>query len=499
MPDTLKLIITSKGNLQAKYDDKFQEIEKLITKLIQADKDRGIKTQLVYIDDESSCKSAGITAVNSVTRKSAKQSVDELYKKLTPAYIVLLGSQDVFPFQEIDNPVPFNESEDSDKNIPSDLPYACEAAYGTKISSFTGPTRVVGRIPDIPGVSDVSYLTKVINTLINHKPYDVDKLSEYFSITANVWKQSTRQSLSNIFGNYVKLKDCPPSSKYKDDELKAMVHFFNCHGAPLDSKFYGQLGEDFPAAIDSPDVEGRVTKGTIVAAECCYGAQLHNPADAGTLSMGSTYLQNNAIAFVGATNIAYGPADGQGLADLITQYFIKNVMSGASAGRALLEARQQFVTASGPSLDPYELKTLGQFYLLGDPAVQPIIEEFAKSGEDTIENRRFNLYNKGVILAKGIMASTLVESPPDSKLSSGIKDIIGKHGFTGKEKEYFYEVKSKGKTTSGPGKSSGDSEVSFRTFIKKGKKINDNLNVFEVLVIKEKGKDVLGWRVYHRK
>ncbi|MEY4754896.1 MAG: hypothetical protein RJA44_2571, partial [Pseudomonadota bacterium] len=47
------------------------------------------------------------------------------------------------------------------------------------------------------------------------------------------------------------------------------------------------------------------------------------------------------------------------------------VLAGASLGRAVLEARQQFA-GQRTHLDPFDLKTLVQFYLLGDPSVQPI-------------------------------------------------------------------------------------------------------------------------------
>jgi hypothetical protein len=63
--------------------------------------------------------------------------------------------------------------------------------------------------------------------------------------------------------------------------------------------------------------------------------------------------------------------DANGYADLICQFFLKGVLAGASLGRAMLEARQQFAQAS-PQMDPYSLKTLAQFNLLGDPSLHPV-------------------------------------------------------------------------------------------------------------------------------
>jgi len=50
---------------------------------------------------------------------------------------------------------------------------------------------------------------------------------------------------------------------------------------------------------------------------------------------------------------------------------LKHVLSGASLGRATLEARQQFVERV-TLLDPVDLKTLGQFSLLGDPSIHAV-------------------------------------------------------------------------------------------------------------------------------
>jgi len=47
------------------------------------------------------------------------------------------------------------------------------------------------------------------------------------------------------------------------------------------------------------------------------------------------------------------------------------VLAGASLGRAALEARQRFA-ALYTHLDPTDLKTLAQFYLLGDPSIHPV-------------------------------------------------------------------------------------------------------------------------------
>src|SRR5262249_7732106 len=45
------------------------------------------------------------------------------------------------------------------------------------------------------------------------------------------------------------------------------------------------------------------------------------------------------------------------------------VLRGHSVGRAFLEAQQEFIKSSAPRIDVYELKTIAQFLLLGDPSL----------------------------------------------------------------------------------------------------------------------------------
>ncbi len=197
MKNPVKLVVTSKKALQFKYGKHYAAIPKALGQLRDADKLKELDTKIVYIDDAASARAAGIKAAGSTDMKSCKASIDALYAKHNPAYIVILGAQDIIPFQEISNP-----AEDEDNIVPSDLPYACDAPYGKTIDSFTGPTRVVGRIPDIPGQqSNTHYLETLIRNAINHKSKDADQYRGYFAVTAQVCKKSTEKNLHSMFGN----------------------------------------------------------------------------------------------------------------------------------------------------------------------------------------------------------------------------------------------------------------------------------------------------------
>ena len=469
----LKVLITSKNKLQFKYGKNFLNLEDLFSKLIAADAKKGIETKLIYVDDEASAAKAGVKPIQIINEKNSKKIVDDIAKKLSPAYILLLGADDVIPFQCITNP-----ADDDDLEVESDLPYACDAPYSKTINNFIGRTRVVGRLPDIIGVQkNISYFKTVITNVIKQKPADIGKYSNYFAMSASVWKKSTALTLQTVFNDNKMLVLSPsgmPDTPLTKEKLSPLIHFYNCHGAKIDPGYYGQKGNTYPTAITSPTLVKNITTGTVIAAECCYGAQIYDPSKRNNVhSMASTYLANGAISFLGSTTIAYGPADHNSLADLFTQYFVKSILNGASAGRALLEARQKFLTESGPQLDPYELKTLAQFLLLGDPSVQPVVcdEDVASKTliGGSVENRRLKLISKGMSLDNTLSASVKTNAAPASANKTELDSIIKKASFTGTPQNGVYHVKANGQLT-GLQKKLTDNHIVFRTFIKKKEK-----------------------------
>lgn len=191
-----------------------------------------------------------------------------------------------------------------------------------------------------------------------------------------MWKKSTGLSLRNLFGSDQALETVPDKGPvWPDSSLSHRVHFINCHGSPADPKVYGQRGEEYPVAHQAKSIKGKISAGTVIAAECCYGAQLYDPADSDRQEgICVAYLRAGAYGFLGSSTIAYGPSSGNGQADFLCQYFIDAVLGGGSLGRALLEARQRF-GSNYTHFDPADLKTMVQFYLLGDPSLQPVSPE----------------------------------------------------------------------------------------------------------------------------
>jgi len=396
-----KIILTVESKLRLKYGVNFPVLENLLYQLVISDAAKGLSTAVIYIDSAAAADQFNYPQPVNLTEKTYKDIVDHIYAREEPEYLVLFGAQDVFPFQQLVNQL---NPKDPDKFIDSDLPYACNSAYSTDCNAFTNPTRVVGRIPDEPladgksGNGNVDFVDAVIKHIIYAVPSAAENCSQYLANSAFVWSGSTQTSVRNIFGNAFSLKISPANntSMYLPTEVASLPHFFNLHGALNDSRFFGQQGLSYPSALEPSDLTGLVKKGCFVAAECCYGAWLFDRSY-GT-SIPGAYMEHGASVYMGSSTIAYGPRTGQGLADLITQYFMINILKGESSGRALLSARQKFLSVSGPSLDFHELKTIAQFHILGDPSLQPVAVIDSPDMMNTIEDRRFNLTAKGVQL-----------------------------------------------------------------------------------------------------
>lgn len=395
-----KVIVTNVSALKAKYGKTFPRIDAAVNRLIAEDRKRGMATRLLAIDSAADMRAVGGGAVTKgLDQRQVKAAIDAACASLQPEYLMILGAPDIVPMQELSNPM----RGDGDRVVPSDLPYACAVPYNTNPSAFLGPTRVVGRLPDLMGKGDAGYLVRLLSTAARYRTRPRSDYGEYFGISAEVWKASTGLSLTKLFGASTAMETVPPKGpKWRDSQLERRLHFINCHGGASDPHYYGQPArrEAFPTAHSAKLLNRKIANGTVIAAECCYGAELYDPSDsAGQAGICSTYLYDGAYGFFGSTTVAYGPSEGNGQADLICQYFIEAVLGGASLGRAALEARQRFAAAY-THLDPADLKTVAQFYLLGDPSVHPV----GTVGHALARSKAFSTAFKGAKSSTGTRA-----------------------------------------------------------------------------------------------
>jgi len=371
-----KLLITNNSALSAKYGaGGLQSIQTAIAKLIASDQGRGLQTVYLAVDDAPTMQGANGTPVtNPSDPQQNKAAIDALFHEFAPQYMVILGAVDVIPHQNLQNPAydPAQPDNDPDQIVPSDLPYACAAPYSQNAADFIAPERVLSRLPDVTGSNDPSYLVHLLDLAAVATPLTAADYADCLGVSASVWHKSTALNLTSIFRSASNLQSVPPSTyQWPSSLLSLRSHFFNCHGASNTPQYFGQAGQQYPVAHDAAYITGKLMPGTVASVECCYGAELYDPNQVANAQMGiaNTYMAGGAYGFWGSTTIAYGPATSNANADLICQYFLRQVLNGASLGRAALTARLTFAN-NNTAISPVDLKTLAQFILLGDASLQ---------------------------------------------------------------------------------------------------------------------------------
>lgn len=383
-----KIVVSHADALKAKYGATgLARIREALDRMVAADAKRGFATRVVFIDRANDMRPYRKPAGFPATAREAKAAVDAIYAADRPDYVMLLGAQDVIPFQLLSNPLYAKGGDDDDYRVESDLPYACDAPFGSDPNDFVGPTRVLGRLPDLVAATDPAYLLKLIRIATNAKTRKAAEYRRYFALSAQKWKASSELTVTTVFGDAKSVRTSPEEGPdWASKRLAPRVHFINCHGNKYGTVYNGQPAgrrESFPIAHQAPWLPGKITNGAVLAAECCYGAQLYDPERTeGQEGIACVYLEEGAYGVFGSSTISYGPYASNDSADLICQYFLAAVLHGASLGRAALEARQHFAE-KWSHLNPEHQKTLAQFYLLGDPSVHPV----------AIEARTFNRTN----------------------------------------------------------------------------------------------------------
>jgi hypothetical protein len=508
-----KVIVTNGAALTAKYQAKgVAAIKTALNALVAADKKRGLATVVVNLDDAKAMKKLGAKPVKDRGDcRENKTAIDGLFKKLKPDYLMILGSSDVIPHQDLVNPV-FKAGEDDDEEALGDLPYACDTPYGRDAAQFVGPTRVVGRLPDLTGAKEPSFLLGLLKTAVGVSTRPSSDYAAYFGLSALVWQGSTKLSIDHIFHNTDKLMLAPDKGpNFAKGVVGTRAHFINCHGAPATSEFYGQKGKSFPVSLSTKAIGNKIREGTVVSAECCYGAQLY---DSITLALDmpicQSYLKQGAYGFFGSTTIAYGPADKNGAADLICQFFLASVVGGASIGRAALTARQQFVDGAS-QMDPVDLKTLAQFCLYGDPSVQPVAADGATeapSGKEEEKSfrfqrseRRLKLKQKGDDLQKSKPTASKEQKGvrPAASAKAALANIAREGGLPPSQSFTAFTVKGVNLPKGTQAKMAG---VPSRYYLTVGiPKANKKLDLVKrvAVVAKELDGHIVGYRIYEER
>src|SRR5437016_14624118 len=104
MPHIDKALVTNVAALKAKYGSGLTALSAAIRRHIASDAKRGLTTKLIALDDATRMRRLGGAAVkNAGNPKQNKDPIDAVFTSLTPDYVVLLGSIDIIPHQDLTN------------------------------------------------------------------------------------------------------------------------------------------------------------------------------------------------------------------------------------------------------------------------------------------------------------------------------------------------------------------------------------------------------------
>jgi len=423
---SIKLSVTVKSRLEKKYDtDALNDIKAAVERWKKADADRGIHTVHVEGDnpEDETMKEQGLTAVSDVTPGKIKQTIDDLWKKITPTphYLVLFGCHDIVPMFVVPNPSNLWKDEDFDKNVPTDNPYASSEPFSEDDqNSYLVPDRVIGRIPDMVSAphdtgrnGDPAWF---VDYLDNARKWESKPDSfynkPYIICTDEAKEAGTKCVRKALPTSTLPLLICPPDSDISTparQRLSAPLHMIKCHGNKKDATFWGyeesDESKDEPhAAIPSATLKEYLEPRTVVATMCCYGAQIFSPKDADSWPLASTYLRKGALGYVGSTMMAWVGLDTMSGADWIVSAYLKSVLEGESIGLAFLKSKQDYHRHDGIRgrvIDVEGEKTLIEYILLGDPSIHPVSSSESSVGALAVQERQQRRV-AGAMMAAGI-------------------------------------------------------------------------------------------------
>lgn len=289
------------------------------------------------------------------------KGIKRLSSKLSKnaCFVLLFGGDEIVPVPVFANPV-----QNSDKDVPTDLPYSTLSVnQPIENADARSPKIVVGRIPT--GTDTV--MEQLVNVLHNTMQ-SMGNLggNKSFALSANCW-----QELSAYVNQRIGNTDLYVSPGLTIENLdkyyptNSYIHYFNLHGSSHDAYWYGQAGNDLPKAF-SPEAIAKNKVFNIIGVEACYGAYFIGKKKKESILLSSLFTKT--VSFLGSSKIAYGPTSPpMSLADIVIHDYLEQMQEGQPAGLAHLVARENAFN-TGVEKDPYtSLLTLMEFNLYGDP------------------------------------------------------------------------------------------------------------------------------------
>lgn len=397
------VILTTRQGLEQQYGKRptesvIQELKRLAATVSSRP---DWESTLLVVDDEKSMQPLGLSPANPVDPWSIKRILTDFDEVLSHqgemiGAVLIVGGPNVVPFHLLPNPV-----DDVDVEVPSDNPYA------TRDENYFIPEWPVGRLPGGTSRNPQS-LVKAIrqigeqqSSMAHPRPWyrrwwnslqdfiqrQRKQVNASWGYTAAIWRRASL-SVFRPIGEPQALYVSPPvqattdqaSSEETNTFPVARMGYFNLHGLPDSSDWYGQRDPsepadtqanlpDYPVALRPADVVNSGKAPQIVFSEACYGAHIIAKDFEEAISL--KFLVSGSRAVVGSTCTSYGSVSTPLIAaDLLGHAFWKYLQDGLPAGEALRRAKIHLAKEMHRRqgyLDGEDQKTLISFILYGDP------------------------------------------------------------------------------------------------------------------------------------
>lgn len=375
-----KIIVTNKSVMLQKYPDDWELLEhKINHDLVQFDLERGIETVLIYLDDPFEMEDYIVHHHESDAEN--KRAIDYIYNKYSPTFLIILGANDVVPFQWLLNPKYTKASTRVQKYMPSDLPYACDHPYSQRVDDFFAPSRIVSRLPDVEenGELGATVLYHMIYNITHTKPNPETHYRHPWAVCTTQRITPMELSLADMYDpNTVIPKTAPPNGPDWDTKYyEKRIHFHILHGSRKRNRLSGEdAARNTSPAIYGNYIDGNINLGTVVLERACFGTQLYNPDPKHPLPLANMYLKSGAAAMIGSGVQNYSDKNGRLLGDYMVSKFFKN-LNNHTTGEAFLLARQQLVEEG--LIRTRACQTMfGAFVLYGDASLAPMADKYYK-------------------------------------------------------------------------------------------------------------------------
>lgn len=388
------VIFTSKSGLTEQYGPQTASVmDSELRRLAAAvGKRQGWQAMVFYPDDPACAGQYGLLPADPRDPWKLKHALVDLDAALGKrgemiGAVLIVGGDSVVPFHRLPNP-----ADDSDLEVVSDSPYA------TVDANYFVPEWPVGRLPGESGPDAGTLLEQIRQVYRFHNHHAKGKLAfgrewmlwimtrletlvpfrktTSFGYTAAVWRRSSLAVFRPIGAPHTVVASPPAFSGALKRKATANLGYYNLHGLEDSPSWYGQRDPaevgavpDYPVALSPADLHRNGQSPRFIFSEACYGGHISGKTEKDSLAL--KFLSLGTLGVVASTGIAYGSISTPLIAaDLLGQFFWRQIRYGRTVGDALVQAKIDLVREMNRRqgyLDDEDQKTLISFLLYGDP------------------------------------------------------------------------------------------------------------------------------------